>query len=119
MKYFSILFFLVIMGLFPLLHAADQSTKKPVLNKINDLPSINQVQKQPDIQIGEYDGAGTIEDFHGESLVLGDSLYKLSSPLEIYDIKGNRTSRKLTKGLYVYYFLDQQKKQIKKIYIAK
>lgn len=90
--------------------------EEPVLNKIIEIPAINQIRKKQVVRIGEYNGSGMIDDVHEKKIILNDSYLDLSPSVEILDLKGSQISKKLEKGQYIYYFLNQ-KNQISKIYI--
>ncbi len=85
----------------------------PVLIDINDIPGTDQIRKPQPINIGEYTGNGFIDSVDNESLVLNDQFLLFSSGLTVKSLDGSSFSKKIEKGLYIYYFLDKDQKLIK------
>ena len=90
--------------------------EEPVLESITEIPGLHAIRKKQSVHIGEYNGSGVIDDVHEKEIILNDSSIDLSSSVEILDLKGNRISKKLDKGQYIYYFLNE-KNQITRIFI--
>ncbi len=89
------------------------NAETPVLN---EMPRMNEIRKKQPVNIGEYNGSGVIDDVHEKEIILDDRSFNLSPSIEIYNLKGNSISKKLGKGQYIYYFLNQ-KNQISKIFV--
>jgi hypothetical protein len=99
-----------------MIHPLVVCAEEPVLDKINEIPRTGEIRKKQSVRIGEYNGSGVIDEVHEKEIILNDSSIDLSLSVEILDLKGNRISKKLDKGQYIYYFLNE-KNQITKIFI--
>lgn len=109
-KYIIYFVFLTMMS--PVMVFAEEQ----VLEDISEIPGLHEIRKKLPVHIGEYNGSGVIDDVHEKQIILNDSSLDLSPSVEIMDLNGNRISKELDKGRYIYYFLNE-KNQIARIFI--
>ncbi len=100
---------IILVSIIPAMLWADSPSRL----EIQEIPGMEQVRQKLPVNIGEYNGRGFVEYIDESRIVINDTSFDLSSGFVITNLKGNRLTKKITKGMYVYYFLNSENRMTK------